>query len=348
MSVYPLNRLTLALALLTLSGLARAEVQGEIQGLDGVITPPEVILTQDKVTSNVPGAEFEVKWGYTPVYLGKSYCPSGPIERSTITYNARFADLLPGSDSWHKFNDYFDVKVVMSVGNGAGGSGTNIDNVVVPFPAKTGTDSDYVCYPTDKNGTPLGEHKMFYTASKGTATFRLRKSLDGNSDAKSEHTVEVFGFLTNGVGFGSDPIFRMTFRTDVEATPEKCTFNNGSPINVDFGDIGTDNLDGSRYVKNVDITFVCTGGRFDAGDVPISLALKQNGTSGDSFATNLADLSILVKRQGNLVKPNVAEPVTSPGNRGSWNLTAAPLAAVDASLGEGVFTASATVVASFQ
>ncbi len=338
---YVLERLVAlaAIALSILPGSVLAYEVGEIRGESGIIEPDPITLTADKIPpgSNKAGLEFTVPWSYSPIYNGISYCPGTRIENSTIVYKANFNDLSDIGSNWFKLNDYFDVKVEMVIGNGA-----DTGMITVPF-QQAGSDADYSCY---NDSAALG--KVFYTASSGQAIFRLRKSLDGNTSAISSGILEVYGFLTKGHGFGNEPIFRIKIANEVASTPETCTFNNGNPITVAFGSIGSDNLDGNNHTKNFSVPFKCEGGRFDSGEVPIYLTIKQNNATDDYLKTTLSDLNIVIKQQGKIVKPNTAYQVSSTNNSGNWSLTAAPIATANAELGDQEFTAAATVVASFQ
>lgn len=339
-----LNKINLLLAILLLSATciqARGEEQGEIRMISGGPVEQNIELTGADISSgsNRPGSEFTLSWSYAPVHWGIAYCPNADIEASSIAFNSTInlplSDINPG---YYKLSEYIDAKIIVRIGGN-----TNKDSDV-PLVDVDNKDPDYDCI-KNKGSEPL--RKRFDTATSGRVLFKLRKSLDSSAAINGSGTINVFGRLSKGGSYGSQPLFKINVRSAIDYLPEKCTFNNGMPLDVDFNNIGTEGLDGSKHPRDLNIGFVCHGGRFDAGDQPIQLSL-QGKADGDYFQTSVDGLNIVLKEKGVVIKPNSKYSVSSPGNRGSWSLVAAPLARPGASLKDGEFNASATVVASFE
>ncbi|HHB1427578.1 TPA: fimbrial protein [Serratia odorifera] len=272
--------------------------------------------------------------------MGIAYCPVADITQSSISYNSGI-NLLPSeiNPGFYKLSEYIDVKVVVKIAGKVGSEQS------VPFQDIDNNDPDYDCM-KNAGSQPLG--KVFGTASNGRVIFKLRKSIDGGAGDGNPGTIKIFGRMTQGGRYGSEPLFEITVNSRIDYLPEKCTFNNGIPLDIDFNEIGTEGLDGSKHVRQLNVDFSCSGGSFDAGDRPILLSLRSNAVDGDYFKTDMEGLGIVVKERGAVIRPNEKYPVSSPGNRGRWSLTAAPAARPGARLKEGEFNASATLVASFE
>lgn len=341
-----LNKTTLLLATAlfsTLSVQVQAEEQGEIRMKHGATVQQNVTLHGENIGTgnNKPGNEFTVQFPDTSAYTGVAYCRTADIKASSLSYRTEIQN-LPGSDinpGFYKLNEYFDVKVAVNIG------GRVNSEKIVPFSDVDNDDPDYDCL---KNSGTADLVKMFATGSRGRVIFKLRKSIDGYASAGSPGTVTLLGRMTNGGRYGTEPLFQININTSIDALPEKCTFNNGAPLDVDFGSIGTEGLDGSKYVQQLNVDFRCEGGSFDSGDRPVHLSLRGKSADGETFQTSLGGLGIRVTEKGKVIKPNEKYPVNSPGNRGRWLLETAPVARPGAALKEGEFTASATLMASFE
>ncbi|CAI1707950.1 long polar fimbrial protein LpfD [Serratia ficaria] len=324
------------------SAQAWAEEQGEVRMESGAAVQQDVTLSGTDIGpgDNVPGNEFTHPLPDNSHYMGIAYCPTADIKGSSISYNSDInlppSEMNPG---FYKLSEYIDVKVAVKIG----GHVSSEQNV--PFHDIDNNDPDYDCI-KNTGSNLLG--KVFATGSSGDVIFKLRKSIDGGAGASTPGTINIFGKMTAGGSYGSEPLFKINLSTRIDYLPEKCTFNNGIPLDVNFNDIGTEGLDGSKHALPLNVGFVCSGGSFDAGDKPIRLSLRSNSVDGDYFQTDMKGLGIVVKEKGGVIKPNEKYPVSSPGNRGVWSLVAAPVARPGAVLKEGDFNASATLVASFE
>ncbi|MEW5561990.1 fimbrial protein [Enterobacter asburiae] len=326
-------------------GAAWGYEQGEVR-LDNGTQTVDVDLTGDEFPNNRPGAKVDKGWKYTPVFDATAYCPDGPIGQSSIYYKAESTlASTPDSEGYYKLNDYISARIEIYI------DGHYADFKGIPFFDVDNKDYDYQCV---SNSESLG--KKLGSVSEGKVTFRLDKSLTNGVTLDDLSIFNIFGRLSAGGGsYGSEPLFHVNLRSAVIGVPEKCEFNDGQPIRVDFGDIGTSDLDGSAYQKPLDINFVCSGGIFDDDTTPppvILLSLQGASSSFDNryFKTSQPGLGIVVKSSdgGEIVEPRQEYQVSSQDNKGSWRLVAAPIADHVVELEEGEFTASATVIASVQ
>ena len=332
--------LSIAMLYSGLSTAAAAFEQGEVRLTNGTQTR-EIELTDSDIIDNRPGAEVMRTWSVSERYPGQVYCEQGSIPaRKSIFFQTTSA--LPSSDinpGFMKINDFIDVKVEIIV------AGYNQNYYAVPFFDVDNLDRDYYC-----QSSPQNIHNPFESASKGRVTFKLRKSITNGAVIDDLETFDMFGRMDGGNGrYGSEPMFKVKIKTAIIGVPEKCIFNGGNPIEVDFGDMGNEGLDGSRYIQDLPIQFVCSGGDFDNGSRNIRLTIKgiASDFSSDYFKTDKQDLGIRLTSSTGTVRPNITYPVQSNQNSGSWPLRAAPLAKTGASISDGEFNASATVIASF-
>ena len=145
------------------------------------------------------------------------------------------------------------------------------------------------------------------------------------------------------LGFGGNAMANLTFSgTLVEPPP--CTINSGSSIEVDFNNMGVSTVDGVNHRKAVNYTINCA-----AGTLPWEMQLTVAGlaTSFESSAVQSSntDLGIKLLMNGSplaLNTPVKVDPATPPV------LEAVPVKRPGASLGQGGFTASASLQARYQ
>ncbi|CNK66011.1 fimbrial protein [Yersinia aldovae] len=128
--------------------------------------------------------------------------------------------------------------------------------------------------------------------------------------------------------------------------PPPCVINSGSTIDVAFGEnLGVKKIDGINYTQNVPYQVTCdalTAG-LDLGLTIISASV----TTFDSAAiqTNMPDLGIRLLKNGIPFALNTRIPYD---NSNPPILQAVPVQVVGATLGEGVFEATATLLVDYQ
>jgi len=323
-----------------LSTSAVAFEQGEVRLVNGTQTR-DIELTDSDIVDNNPGAEVTRSWNVTARYKGQVYCDQAIIPGANSVF-FQTTSILPPSEinsGFLKLNEYFDVKVEVVV------AGYNQNFYTIPFTDVDNLQTDFFC-----EQSPQEIQRDFESASKGKVTFKLRKRITNGAVIDDQETFNMFGRMGGGNGrYGNEPMFNVRIKTAIIGVPEKCIFNGGNPIQVDFGDIGSEGLDGSRYMQDLAIDFVCSGGDFDNGSKNIKLTVRADVSdfSADYFKTDKPDLGIKLTSREGIVRPNITYLVQSNQNSGRWQLSAAPFAKPGASISEGEFNASATVIASF-
>ncbi|BEM58655.1 pilus protein [Serratia marcescens] len=133
----------------------------------------------------------------------------------------------------------------------------------------------------------------------------------------------------------------MSFRgTLLDAPP--CSINGGKPVEIDFGAVGVNKVDGDNYRQTFTLEYECEGTNSD-----MQLRYLGNATDFDSAAvqTNIADFGIRLQHQRNgVVTPfKVGGTLPIPSYQGSSNFIAAPVKKAGVALKEGAFTATATL-----
>ncbi|MBN4864096.1 MULTISPECIES: fimbrial protein [Providencia] len=303
-------------------------------------------------------------WPYFDIYCQTYMQPGGPGNNnpdSGMTFD--FMSTIPQSmqnPGYLTLNEYFDVKVEIQLG------GTQPRKVAVPASNLWNGGSDPMeCRPTSTNSRPYAV--TLRTGSSGTVTFRLKKPIINGITINQAELVQVFakkGTATNGLtSYAPIPSTRVVLAAGIITVADECTINDGNPINIDFKDVAntSEQLNGINYAEPFNIPVKCRGGSFTTGDLNIKLSLLP-GASGqadfnaDYYGTlkngvKRTNLGIVIKENltGALVKPNQAYTVPNFfNNQGTWNLTAAPIAAPGSTVDDGEFTATGTILAEFQ
>ncbi|WP_336768931.1 fimbrial protein [Pantoea endophytica] len=316
--------------------------QGEVRLQAGMQTI-QVSLNEGDFTSNVPGTQVVKEWQHPETqYHAYIYCPNGPIRtEGSIYYKTESLFGPVKSDGFISLNDYISVKVEVLI------DGHHNGYEIIPFTDVDNKDPQYRCL--NSGGTLQPDHPVG-TVSHGKVTYRLDKPLINGVELDNVNFFKIYARHSSiGSAYGDEALFLLQIKSDVLGVPEKCEFNQGQLIDVNFGEIGTEGLDGNNWQKAMPITYECKGGIFDKEDgevYPINLMLKGASTAEDYLKTNVDKLNIkVVNDDGSQLIPN--KVYSMPDSKGTWSLRAAPVAAADAALQPGDFSASATVIASF-
>lgn len=127
--------------------------------------------------------------------------------------------------------------------------------------------------------------------------------------------------------------------------PPPCTINDGGKVDVDFGDrVGVSKVDGVNYQQPVNYKITCTPG---AGAWNMTLTLV--GTPADydeaAVASNMDDLAVRLLQNGKRFTLNQPIPIKRSAPP---TLEAVPVKRPGATLQEGAFEATATLLAVYQ
>lgn len=121
-----------------------------------------------------------------------------------------------------------------------------------------------------------------------------------------------------------------------------CTINDGQPIEIDFGEVGVNKIDGQNYAQTFTIKYDCEGTSTDK-------ALRYLGaaTTFDTAAvqSNIADFGIQLQHQkdGAITPFVVGSTLPIPSYLGASTFVATPVKKAGAELSEGAFTSAATL-----
>jgi type 1 fimbria pilin len=150
--------------------------------------------------------------------------------------------------------------------------------------------------------------------------------------------IVIFGLI----GFNAMADENMNFHGTLVDFPS-CTINDNQPINVEFGNVGINKIDGVNYEKDIDYKITC-----DGTDTKDQLYLSITGQAASFnpgyLATSVSGLAIQIKQSSepytlaDQVKVNIDSPP---------KLSAVPIKGPGA-LGTGEFSASATLQAFYQ
>lgn len=125
-----------------------------------------------------------------------------------------------------------------------------------------------------------------------------------------------------------------------------CTINNSQVIDVAFGNVGVDKVDGVAYEQKIPFVVDCKGA---ANTTSLNLTMSGVAVAFDDAAikTNADGLGIRIKADGIPMKLNKPK-VTTLKDLETLKLTAVPVKDPDKSLTEQPFTAVATLTADYQ
>ncbi|RJF53865.1 fimbrial protein [Serratia inhibens] len=134
----------------------------------------------------------------------------------------------------------------------------------------------------------------------------------------------------------------MTFHGTLIENPP-CTINGGEPVEIDFGEVGVNKVDGQNYAQTFTIIYDCEGTSTDK-----VLRYLGAATAFDTAAvqSNIADFGIQLRSQSNdgaLTGFVVGTTLPIPSYLGSSTFVATPVKKAGAELSEGAFTSAATL-----
>lgn len=121
-----------------------------------------------------------------------------------------------------------------------------------------------------------------------------------------------------------------------------CTINKGEPVEIDFGDVGVNKVDGQNYAQTFTIMYDCEG-------LSTNMVLRYLGTATtfDTAAvqSNITNFGIQLQHQKDGVTTPfvVGNVLRIPSYLGGSTFVATPVKKAGAELQEGAFTSAATL-----
>lgn len=135
----------------------------------------------------------------------------------------------------------------------------------------------------------------------------------------------------------------MAFSGTLNAPPP-CVINNGQRIEVDFGEqVGISQVDGQRYLQNVNYDIDCEGSTGQT--LGLTLVAAASGFDTAAVPTNVPDLAIRLLLAGNPFVLNKRVPIEGANKP---RLQAVPVKRPGGALKPQAFSAQATLVADYQ
>ncbi|WP_273855338.1 fimbrial protein [Serratia liquefaciens] len=131
----------------------------------------------------------------------------------------------------------------------------------------------------------------------------------------------------------------MSFRGVLHEYPP-CEINDGKPVEINFGDVGVNKVDGKNYAQPFTITYKCEGAR-------VYSSLRHVGavTAFDKAAvqSNIADFGIhlAIEKNGKTAPFDIGSTMGIEPDRNSSSFIATPVKKAGVRLQEGAFTATA-------
>ncbi|MCO7051162.1 fimbrial protein [Proteus terrae] len=329
--------------------VASAYIHGEVRTVGG----PNIFrveLNNATFPNNRPGETATVNFSLPDRYLATVYCPKDPLVPNSRTYYMANSDLRYLGNNYYELNEYVDVQIKFSIWGPE-------SLPTVPFIEK----------PNNRNGQqgcriPESPKPNMSSGSSGVLMFRLKKPIINGVSLTGQAVAQMYARVGNGLyqEYGPEPISKLVISSGILTTEDKCTFNNGSPITFDFGNVGntSDYLNGQNYKITRNIPIKCEGGSFTNPNSRIMFKIQTGssgvasfnpnylGTTGPVDRTNLG--IVLRDKSGTIVPPNQYFSVGKLNNfKGNWEVTAAPIAKAGSKITEGEFSAHATLVAEF-
>ncbi|WP_421105897.1 fimbrial protein [Serratia marcescens] len=134
----------------------------------------------------------------------------------------------------------------------------------------------------------------------------------------------------------------MSFRGTLLEHPP-CEINGGQPVEIDFGEVGVNKIDGENYAQTFTLTYDCEGTSTDK-----VLRYLGNATAFDTAAvqSNIPDFGIRLMhrtREGVTNAFEVGSTLPIASSVGSSTFVATPVKKAGAELQKGAFTAGATL-----
>ena len=135
----------------------------------------------------------------------------------------------------------------------------------------------------------------------------------------------------------------MAFSGTLNAPPP-CVINNGQRIEVEFGEqVGISQVDGQRYLQNVNYDIDCEGSTGQT--LGLTLVAAASGFDPAAVPTNVPDLAIRLLLAGNPFVLNKRMPIDAANTP---RLQAVPVKRPGAALTPQAFSAQATLLADYQ
>ncbi|ECG8606686.1 fimbrial minor subunit StfF [Salmonella enterica subsp. salamae] len=129
-------------------------------------------------------------------------------------------------------------------------------------------------------------------------------------------------------------------------SPPNCTISNGNTIEVEFGDVLINKIDGTRYIQDVPYEITCDSTvRDESMAMTLTLSGAASGFNNAAISTNVQGLGIELQQNG---EPFTLGATITVNEQSIPTLKAVPVKQSGAALREGEFDATATLQVDYQ
>lgn len=285
-----------------------------------------------------------------PRYYFQYYAPNRPADGNPtpVVYlygvtNFPVSTINPG---YLKLNDDIDIQLEMN--------GWQSGFFTVPFNWRW-INFVQLSNVTDYGGFSFSNSEWLRVAMK----LKLRRNIIGGLTLLPNEILiaEVYGGLTYGQYFTPPsvrspiPALRFILKGQMAPIPSKCNIRvkNQGEYNVNFGDLSSAEIgsDGNRYGKSILVDYRCNNDY----NLPIKITLvaSQSAFSSDYIASSNQNLGIIMKYNGNVVRPNSSFNTRLQNGQGHDVIYFAPVKnPTHKTIVDGEFTANAVLMMSVQ
>lgn len=345
------NLVFILAAIASLTQVARANYDGVLEPVSG---PYEHIFQfyNSDFSINSIGRTVS-RLAETSTGISAKVSCSKALPASAAIYYTASTGLLPSKSNpgYRYHNEYFDIKIEVYIGGAVNGY------VTAPFSGYSDRKA------ISQRCTPPGSNlsTKLTSGTKMKVTLLTTKKILNGMNFGMKRIVDLTG--TYGLSAVAGSTHSLVYASMYGATitvPDQCIINEGTPISIEFGPVGSsgEKLNGQNYKKPIPINVECKGGSFTQGSLNIKMSVQSAGSGTASFnrnylgtsgTVNRNDLGIVIRDKSNaVITPNAFYSIDSlNANRGSWELTAAPVAKPGTDIPEGEFHSSATLLAEF-
>lgn len=129
-------------------------------------------------------------------------------------------------------------------------------------------------------------------------------------------------------------------------SPPNCTISNGNTIEVEFGDVLINKIDGTRYIQDVPYEITCDSTvRDESMAMTLTLSGAASGFNTAAISTNVPGLGIELQQNG---EPFTLGSTITVNEQSIPTLKAVPVKQSGAALREGEFDGTATLQVDYQ
>lgn len=122
-----------------------------------------------------------------------------------------------------------------------------------------------------------------------------------------------------------------------------CIINNDKPVDILFGNVGVNKVDGVQYTQSIPLSMTCDEGY--SGALLLTIAGNESGFDDSAVMTDAPGLAIRIMQGGEVIQVNKPFIITT-GNLPV--LTAVPVKDPQITLTGGEFHATATLIAEIE